>query len=171
MNLQVYRLWPRRPPDGMLPLGLSCDDEGLLLAGNCRLIEACLDRDGHKFYRARPVAQLNALLSAGYGERVDATSLHPALAQIANFMTERNWTCATLSALHLRLPELADGAAATRVLDADAPLKVAASFNPDKHPRWPKGSQEGHGGEFSPAEGQLLVPVADPWPDLDPSRI
>lgn len=28
MNVQVYRLWPRRPRDGSLPLGLSCDEEG-----------------------------------------------------------------------------------------------------------------------------------------------
>jgi hypothetical protein len=50
MTVQVYRLWPRRPRDGSLPLGLSCDDEGLLLAGNCRLVRACLDRNGRKFY-------------------------------------------------------------------------------------------------------------------------
>lgn len=52
MSVQFFRLWPRRPTDGSLPLGLSLDDEGLLLAGNCRLIEGCLDRDGHLFYRA-----------------------------------------------------------------------------------------------------------------------
>jgi hypothetical protein len=34
MSVQLFRLWPRRPLDGSLPLGLSCDDEGLLLAGN-----------------------------------------------------------------------------------------------------------------------------------------
>jgi hypothetical protein len=64
MSVQFFRLWPRRPPDGSLPLGLSCDDEGLLLAGNCRLIQACLDRDGHLFYRARAASELNALLLA-----------------------------------------------------------------------------------------------------------
>jgi hypothetical protein len=171
MTVQVYRLWPRLPPDGTLPIGLSCDDEGLLLAGNCRLIVACLDGDGRKFYRARTVGELNVILSAAYGERVDATSLHPALVQIAKCMTERNWTQATLSALHLRLPELADEAAATRALKADALLKVTASFEPDKHPRWPKGSQAGHGGEFRPRNGDLLVPVGDPRSDLDSSRV
>ena len=148
MSVQFFRLWPRRPPDGSVPLGLSCDDEGLLLAGNCRLIEACLDRDGHLFYRARPASQLNALLTAAYGEPVDATPIYPAVERIAKLITERSWTRATLAALRLRLPELADRAAAARVLEADALLKVTASFDPDEHPRWPKGSQEGHGGEL-----------------------
>src|ERR1700674_1991860 len=145
MSVQFFRLWPRRPPDGSLPLGLSCDDEGLLLAGNCRLIEACLDRDGHLFYRARAASELSALLTVAYGEPIDATAICPAVDQIAKLMTERNWSRAKLAALHLRLPELADTAAAERVLRADALLKVTASFDPDKHPRWPKGSQEGHG--------------------------
>jgi hypothetical protein len=161
MSVQFFRLWPRRPHDGSLPLGLSLDDEGLLLAGNCRLIQACLDRDGHLFYRARPVSELSALLTAAYDEPIDATSIYPAVEQIAKFMTERNWTRARLAALHLRLPELADAAAAARVLKVDALLKVTAAFDPDKHPRWPKGSQEGHGGQFRPNDrsGAPLLPA------------
>jgi len=171
MNLQVYRLWPRRPPDGSLPLGLSCDDEGLLLAGNCRLIQACLNRDGHLFYRARPASEFNALLTAAYGEPVDATPLYSAVEHIANLMTERNWSRARLAALHLRLPELTDTSAAARVLKVDALLKVTASFDPDKHPRWPMGSQDGHGGEFRSSDGAFLVPVSDPIPEIDGSKI
>jgi hypothetical protein len=162
MNVQVFRLWPRRPRDGSLPLGLSCDDEGLLLAGNCRLVAACLDRDGRKFYRARPVEELNTVLSAGYGQPVDASPLYAAVEHIARHMTERNWTHATIAALHLRLPELADAEAASRVLKADALIKAVnpGTFDPAKHPRWPAGSLEGHGGEFSPRDGgDLLVPV------------
>jgi hypothetical protein len=171
MSVQFFRLWPRRPPDGSLPLGLSCDNEGLLLAGNCRLIEAWLDRDGHVFYRARSISELNALLTAAYGEAIDAAAIYPAVQHIAKLMTERNWSRATLAALHLHLPELADTAAAARVLEADALLKVTGSFDPDKHPRWPKGSQEEHGGEFRPNDGNLLMPVADPTSEPDPSRL
>jgi hypothetical protein len=150
MSVQYFRLWPRRPLDGSLPLGLSLDDEGLLLAGNCRLIEACLEREGHLFYRARSSPELGALLTAAYGKAIDATHIHPAVERIAELMTERNWSRAKLAALHLRLPELTDASAAGRVLQADALLKVAGSFDPLKHPRWPKGSQEDHGGRFRP---------------------
>lgn len=172
MSVQVFRLWPRRPPDGSLPLGLSLDDEGLLLAGNCRLIEACLDRDGHLFYRARSALELSALLTAAYGEPVDATAIHPAIGRIAKLMTERDWSRAKLAALHLHLPELADTSAALRLLKADAFIKVTASFDPEKHPRWPKGSEEGHGGEFRPSQGSdFVLEVADQTPEFDPSRI
>ena len=160
MGVQFYRLWPRRPRDGSLPLGLSCDDEGLLIAGNCRLIEAALDREGRRFYRVRAVEELSAVLSAGYELAVDASSLHPALERVAEHMTSRDWTRASIAALHLRLPELADGAAAQRVLKADAILK----WNPALHPRWPEHSAEGHGGQFRPKDGDdgsLLVPVSD----------
>ena len=155
MPVQFFRLWPRRPPDGSLPLGLSLDDEGLLLAGNCRLIKACLDRDGHLFYRARSVPELSALLTAAYCEPVDATSIHPAVERIAKLMTERNWSRAGLATLNLRPPELLDEVAANRILKVDAFLKVisAVIFDPEKHPRWPKGSEEGHGGRFRPNDG------------------
>lgn len=172
MSVQFFRLWPRRPPDGSLPLGLSLDDEGLLLAGNCRLIEACLDRVGRLFYRTRSPAELSALLSTAYGQPVDTTAIHGAVERIAKLMTERNWSRARLAALHLRFPELADTSAAIRVLKTDALLKVSASFDPLKHPRWPKGSQAGHGGEFRPSDGGDFVrPVADQTPEFDPSRI
>ncbi len=70
-------------------------------------------------------------------------------------MTERNWSRAMLAALYLRLPELADQVAATRILKADALLKAInpAAFDPDRHPRWPKGSEEGYGGQFRPNDG------------------
>lgn len=55
---------------------------------------------------------------------------------------------------------------------ADALLKVTASFDPLKHPRWPKGSEEGHGGEFRPNDSDVVVPVSDPIPeDIDGSKI
>ena len=57
-----------------------------------------------------------------------------------------------------------------RVLEADTLVKVTASFDPLKHPRWPKGSEEGHGGEFRPSNGgDFTRPIADET--FDPSRI
>lgn len=92
MNLQVYRLWPRRPPDGMLPLGLSCDDEGLLLAGNCRLIYAALNRHGALHYIARSLDEIRALLTVGYGRLIDVSELYPAIERLAEHMSRREWT-------------------------------------------------------------------------------
>ena len=77
-----------------------------------------------------------------------------------------------MAALHLHLPELADQIAATRILKADALLKVTASFDPLKHPRWPKGSQDEHGGEFRPAsdesQGEETEPEDSEETQLDP---
>lgn len=87
-------------------------------------------------------------------------------------MTDRDWGRARLAALYLRLPELADNSAALRVLKTDALLKVTASFDPLKHPRWPKGSEEDHGGEFRPNDGDGVTPASDSLPDdIDPSDI
>ena len=113
MHIQIVRLWPRRPGDGSRPLGLSCDDEGLLIAGNCRLIHAMLDREGHVSYAVRPREEINAVLSAGYGTPVDVGDTYPALVRIAGHMTRRDWFRASVAALHLRFPELQDQAAAT----------------------------------------------------------
>lgn len=162
MHIEVRRLWPRRPRDGSLPLGLSCDSEGLLLAGNCRLIAAALTPDGQVFFRARPPDEINAVLSAGYGAAVDISDGYPKIERLAGYMSRGEWTRAVLAALNLRLPELPDQAAARRVLEADWLLKLA--WNSDLHPRWPAHSQEGRGGEFSSTDGgdnPSLAPAAD----------
>jgi len=131
MDVRVQRLWPRRPGDGSLPLGLSCDDEGLLLAGNCRLIEAACDREGHRFYRPRASDEVSALLSVGYGIVIDASDLVPALDRIAQYMTRREWALAKIAAVQLGLPDLPDQRAARRVLALDQLDK----WNSDLHPR------------------------------------
>ncbi len=159
MHIEVHRLWPRRPRDGSLPLGLSCDDEGLLLAGNCRLIAAALAPDGQVFFRARPPDEINAVLSAGYGAAVDISDGYPRIERLAGYMSRGEWTRAAIAALNLRLPELPDQAAARRVLEADRLLKLA--WNSDLHPRWPAHSEEGRGGRFRPGDGEggAVLPV------------
>jgi len=149
MRIDVHRLWPRRPRDGSLPLGLSCDSEGLLLAGNCRLIAAALTPDGQVFFRARPAPEINAVLSAGYGTAVDISDGYPRIERLAGYMSRGEWFRAALAALNLRFPELPDQAAARRILEADRLLKLA--WNSDLHPRWPAHSEEGRGGRFAPA--------------------
>jgi len=150
MRVETRRLWPRRSLGQELPLGLSCDDEGLLLAGNCRLISAVLTPDGCKIYKARLLSEVNAVLSAGYGTRVNVSSAYPALERLARHMSLGDWTRATIAALHLGLPDLADQKAAHRVLAADQLLKT---WNSDLHPRWPEHSSEGQGGRFRPKDG------------------
>lgn len=132
MHVKTYRLWPRRPRDGNPPLGFSCDEEGLALAGACPLVAAETDRAGRKRYRARPLAEINALLSAGYGVAIDAADIYPALERIARYLTHGERTLAGIAALHLRLPDLPDVAAARKVTAADALLK---DWDPAKHPR------------------------------------
>lgn len=159
MHIEVHRLWPRRPRDGSLPLGLSCDDEGLLLAGNCRLIAATLTPEGQIFYRARPSDEINAVLSAGYGATVDISGNYPAIERLAGYMSRGEWSRAALAALNLRWPEFSDQAAARRVLEADRLLKLA--WNSDLHPRWAAHSGEGRGGEFRSGDddGDAAIPT------------
>lgn len=157
MGVQIHRLWPRRPRDGQISLGLSCDEEGLCLASYHRLVTAALDREGRRFYRAQPLGEINAALSAGYGTAVNAAPLYPAITRIAEYMTRGEWTLATLAAVHLGLPELPDQTAAHRLLKT-----TTTAWDPAKHPRWPAQSTEGEGGQFRPADGgdgSLLIPV------------
>jgi hypothetical protein len=148
MGVPFYRLWPRRPRDGLLSLGLSCDEEGLCFASHYRLVTAALDRLGRRFYRPQPLGEINAALTAGYAVAVNAAPLYPAITRIAEYMTRGEWTLATLAAVHLGLPELPDQAAAHRLLKTTATVWDSA-----KHPRWAAQSTEGHGGQFRPADG------------------
>ncbi|HUN45611.1 MAG TPA: hypothetical protein VMU85_03780 [Stellaceae bacterium] len=162
MQVRVHRLWPRRMADGSLPLGLSADEEGLCLAGRCRLVGAAVDRQGRKFYRARAAGEIGALLSAGYGVLVSGARLGRPLGQIAGHMTRGAWSHASIAAVQLGLPDLRDQQAAMQVLAADELLK----WNPALHPRWPAGVRAG--GRFQPASGGgggLLTPVSDVTPD------
>jgi len=164
MYAQIFRLWPRRPLDGSLPLGLTCDEAGLSLAGSCDLIEPSIDGAGRRTYRARSVDAIGNLLGAAYGDEVDPTDLRSRLLHIAVLMSGGQWTRATIATLHLRLPELANLATAAQVVAADDLFK----WNPALHPRWPQHSDQGHGGEFRP-RGSNVVSVGDP--DGDPNEL
>ena len=158
MHIQVIRLWPRRPPDGAVPLGLCCDAEGLSLGPGSPLFRRTQGSDGRPRYRARSLFEVNAILSVGYGTEVDAWPIYGKLEQIAAWMTGGEWTMASLAALHLRLPVLADERALARLEEAEAILKV---WYPQLHPRWPAHSEEEQGGRFRPRDGDdpLLVPT------------
>jgi hypothetical protein len=160
MHVQAYRLWPRRPRDGTLPLGLSCDEAGLSLAGNCELVGATIDEAGCKTYRARPLGEISALLFAGYGVGADASRLYPAFQRIASYLTRGELALAGIAALHLRIPDLPNEKSVRDVAAVD--LILNGAWDSTKHPRWPAHSQEGRPGEFRPTHGDgLLIPVSD----------
>jgi hypothetical protein len=164
MHIQVIRLWPRRPPDGAVPLGLCCDAEGLSLGPASPLIRRAKGPDGRPCYRARSLFEVNAILSVGYGTEIDAWPIYGKLEQIAAWMTGGEWTMASLAALHLRLPVLADERALARLEEAEAILKV---WNPQLHPRWPAHSDEGQGGEFRrPSEDVSITPIQESPVDI-----
>jgi len=161
VHIQHIRLWPRRSPDFAPPLGLCCDAEGLSLGPDSPLIHCTKDREGHPRYRARSLFEVNAILSVGYGREIDAWPIYRKLEQIAEWMTDGEWTKATLAALHLCLPELPGLVALARLQEAEAILTV---WVPDLHPRWPVHSADEHGGEFRPSDGNgsLLIPAQAP---------
>jgi hypothetical protein len=118
-GVTVVRLYPRRLPDGTAPLGLSCDEEGVLLGGGMPLVFREQDAAGKATYRERHVAEINFALSAAYGDQVDFGSRMELLRKIAEHLTVGNLAAARIAALHLRVPELPDAAAVNRLDKAE----------------------------------------------------
>lgn len=148
--LTVWRL----SEGGETSLGLSCTKDGLFL-GRTTL----LDQEGG-LYAVRSQQELERLLSAAYGFDVSLESRMGGLRTVAKAMSNDDLALATIAAVMLRLPDLPH-AAARLALEAEDRLvklekrsswaKIASPFDPDKHPRWPRGQSDG--GEFRPAGG------------------
>ena len=130
--------------------GLSCDRGGIFL-GDCALVAPITDAAGRRTYRARPLTEINYVLSAAYGREVDLSVRMPGLHQAAIYMTEGKWALAQVAALQLYVPELPDEEAVVRLRKAEALLR----FNPYHRPA---GTPDG--GQFTSQDGTSdIVPV------------
>jgi hypothetical protein len=131
----MYRLEKRLGASDGVGLGLSCDEAGLRLAGECVLIGP--DADNEHWFRVSDIEEINRALSAGYGADIDLSSRLPALERLAKLMSEGKWGLAGIAALQLRLPPLPDEAALARLRKVEQLLRG----NPYHLPAGPGGGQ------------------------------
>jgi hypothetical protein len=68
-GMTLFKLCQRASAD--TTLGLSCDEEGIFLAGDYALVTPITGATGSRVYRVRPLAEINVALSAAYGRPVD----------------------------------------------------------------------------------------------------
>lgn len=144
-----FTLWQRK--SGAMMLGLSCDEEGIFLAGEYAVVTPITDATGRRLFRARSIAEINVALSAAYGRAVDFSDRMAGLRLAARYLTAGDWALAKIAAVHLRVPDLPDAAAVSRLRKAEELLR----FNPNHRPA---GTPDG--GQFAPSD-QNTINVAD----------
>src|SRR5262249_46243140 len=111
LGVTMVRLYPRKLADGTAPLGLSCDEEGVIFCGRTSLVLRERDTTGKVTYRERHVSEINFALSAAYDAQFDFSSRMGLLRKIVDHLADGNLSAARIAALHLRIPELPDDAA------------------------------------------------------------
>jgi hypothetical protein len=111
-GMTFFRLCERRQSSGTVVRGLSCDEGGIFLGGDCALVAPCTDAMGRPVYRARSLVEINGILSAAYRRPIDFSDRMPGLLQAADRMTAGDWVMAKIAAVQLRVPDLPDDAAA-----------------------------------------------------------
>ncbi len=140
MDLSFVRLTKAGEP-GPDNRRVYCDDDGVFIGPGCALIQAETDLAGRKNYKPRPQSEIARLLDAAHVTRFGLDALMSRLNAIAKALDDGDLGLAWIGALQLGLPELADGAAVSRMAAADRLLK--AGFNPDEprdwHGRWTTG--------------------------------
>jgi hypothetical protein len=164
--------------------GLSCDEEGVFIAGDVPLIfrRAVGDGDG---YTVRPVHELEKLLASAYGPDRDLSAQIAGLHLVARYMNQRNWVLAKIAAVHLRLPEISDDLALAKLLatearylakscsscgqNTDRKRRAVAKRDVSGEPRVPAG--ESGGGEWTSGadyQRQLANPLVIPAQAIAP---
>jgi hypothetical protein len=152
-------------------LGLSCTTDGLFL-GRTPLLER---QDGR--FVARPQADLERLLSSGFG--IDATldQVMPGLGTVASALNSGDLCRARIAAVHLRIPAMADVFARLEVEAENLLIKLEqrtealarANWDPAKHPRAGTVPNPGWFAPASDASDVTPMPLAAPVGDSGPT--
>jgi hypothetical protein len=172
-----YVLSERRPGDGILPLGISCDESGVFIAGDVPLVVRSQKAAGLAIYQARPPQTLAALLARAYGADIDFSAHMVGLSRIAQYMTDGKWVLAKIAAVQLRLSSAPDAVALKKLLadgttrcSCDRPKRPkrrshrARKGDVSNEPRIPAGQSGGgewttDGGSERPGSNPLVVPA------------
>ncbi len=121
-GVSVFRLSDRDRMDSTSLRGISCDEDGVFLAGDIPIISPVDGGKGARVYRVRYFGEINFLLSAALGHGVDLSDRTSQLHLVARYMTEGKWTLAKIAAVQLRWPDLPDDIAVKRLRSAQAIL-------------------------------------------------
>ena len=171
--MPFYSLCERKTAGGAEPRGISCDDDGVFLAGDVPLVIRLSGAHGPPIYEARPAQDISRLLKSAYGPGIEFSAHIEGLNCIARYLTDGKWALAKIATVQLRLPVVSDDLALARLLTVEAELiakcsRCAANKTRKRdvsdEPRIPAG-QTGGGewttgdGAATPAPNPLLIPA------------
>lgn len=154
LSPRVWRLSDRKGSPG-----LCCTEDGLFLADT-----PLLERQAAGF-AVRPQADLETILSRGFGFKVSLDHVMSGLGTVASALNASDLCRARIAAVHLRIPNLPDAFARLDMQLEDAALKLdrigkttaagdwtpaGGGWDPDKHPRAGTGPNPGW---FAPTGG------------------
>ena len=134
--------------------GVACDGAGALI-GAVPLV-ARARTDGTDEWRPRECDELSEEMSAQYGLPVDMSSKSGGLMAIAKALNDGDVARAQIATVLLGIPDpplLSKGEPShERMIELIRDLQWSGmlKWDSDEHPRWPAGSSEGKGGEFTP---------------------
>jgi len=94
-----HALSERRPGEGILPAGISCDESGVFIAGDVPLVVRVPEAGEGVRYQARPLGTLETLLACAYGHDLDFSAHIAGLNRVAQYMTEGKWVLAKIAAV------------------------------------------------------------------------
>jgi hypothetical protein len=126
----------KRQNDNASIRGLSCDEDGIFIAGDVALVTKVCEAGDRPVYTLRKNAEIALLLLKAYGSGIDLSNHIEGLSRVARHMTEGKWVLAKIAAVQLRLPEVTD-VALEKMKTADAGLlsKCCSSCQPKRTPR------------------------------------
>jgi hypothetical protein len=153
--------------------GIYCGEQGAFV-GEVALLIKQRDPAGSQKWTVRSLSEINRDLSKQYGVPVEFKLKAGGFATIARALDRGDMVLAQLAMLHLQLPDpplantVASNKETARKLLSSGLLK--ADWNPDEHPRWPRGTPSGIGGEFAPKDTAGNDPV-NATSDVKPSPV
>jgi hypothetical protein len=133
-RMMKYALSERMAHNHALIRGLSCDEDGVFLAGDVSLICRGSTGSSDPSYAARPSSELEILLAAAYGDEWDFSVQIAGLQVVARYMNEEKWALAKIASVHLRLPEISDDLALAKLLATEARYFAEAARAVIKNP-------------------------------------
>jgi hypothetical protein len=135
---------------------LVCNAEGVFIWPGVALVE----RRGNLFVR-KPDQEIINLAAALHGPSVIGSALLPALDRAARLLERGQVEQAEGCIARLTMPPLSStGEVLIRSSLHGREACVGKTFDPDKHPRWPAGSPDSTGGQFSPSDGANEAPFS-----------
>lgn len=134
--------------------GVSCDADGAFV-GAIPILKR-LQKDGREAWHLRDCEELSEELYTQYGLPIDISSKTGGLTAIANALNDGDVARAQIATILLAIPDPPQLSKKDRSHDRmikiirDLHWSGMLKWDPDKHPRWPAGSDDGIGGQFAP---------------------